>query len=129
MLTNIREFLDRLLDEQDWDTVELVNDRNEHALFDQICLIPESESVMYAILQPVDDNGNCVGEEIVFSFENADSDAVTIDVVTDQYVIRDVYTEYKRLRSTDADVDEDYDGESEEEFDEYDEEGDQEDDD
>lgn len=118
MLTDIRKFLDRLLDEEDWDTVELVNDRGESAFFEQVCLIPESDSVMYAILQPVDENGSELGDEIVFSFTDADTDDVEIDVVTDQYVIRDVYTEYKNLRASEEISGEEFD----EDYDDYDEE-------
>ena len=98
MLTDIREFLDRLLDENDWEILELVNDRGESAYFEQICLIPENSSTMYAIMQPVTRDGQELGEEIVFSFNGADTADVAIDVVTDQYVIRDVYNEYKKIR-------------------------------
>ena len=98
MLTDIRKFLDRLLDEDDWEILELVNDRGESAYFEQVCLIPESDSTMYAIMQPVTPDGQELGDEIIFSFNGADTADVTIDVVTDQYVIRDVYDEYQRLR-------------------------------
>jgi|GEM_PF-2254744 len=112
MIKDVRKFLDRLLDENDWDILEMVNDREERAFFEQVSLIPESEKTMYAILQPVDQSGNDIGDEIVFSFSNADTSEVAIDVVTDPYVIRDVYDEYKRLRSSDE-------GFGEEEFEDY----------
>lgn len=107
MLTDIRVFLDTLLDEENWGTVELVNDRGEKALFDQVCVLPEGDTRYYAILQPVSDNGEELGDPVVFVFENADTKDVTIDIVTDQYIIHDVFAEYKRLRNSDDDFDED----------------------
>ena len=113
MITNIKEVLEKLLDESDWDTLEMINDRGEHALFDQVCLIPESDSVIYAILQPVDEFGNWLDDEIVFSFTDADTDDAQIDVVTDQYLIKDIYDEYRRFRSS---ADTEYEDEDEEDY-------------
>ena len=104
MLTDIRKFLDRLLDENDWDILELVNDRGESAYFEQVFLVPESDSVIYAIMQPVTPEGQKLGDEIIFSFNGADTADVTIDVVTDQYVIRDIYDEYQRFREEGDDL-------------------------
>ncbi len=98
MLTDIRAFLDSLLDEENSGTVELVNDRGESALFDQVCVLPEGDTRYYAILQPVSESGEEMGDPVVFVFENADGNDVTIDVVTDQYIIHDVFAEYKRIR-------------------------------
>ena len=109
MRTNIREFLDKLLDEENWDIVELENSRGEVMYFDQICVLPESDSTYYAILQPVAPNGDEIDDPMVFVFKNADSDDISIDLVTDQYVIHDVFAEYKRLRSSNGD--DDFDGE------------------
>ncbi len=106
MLTDIRAFLDTLLDEENWGPVELVNDRGESARFEQVCVLPEGETRFYAILQPVTDQDEEIGDPVVFVFENADTSDVLIDVVTDQYVIHDVFAEYKRLRNSSKEGDE-----------------------
>jgi len=118
MRTNIREFLDKLLDEENWETLELENSRGEIAYFDQICVLPESDSTYYAILQPVDAQGDEIDDPMVFVFTNADTDDVNIDIVTDQYVIREVFDEYRLLRRADTedDDDEEYDFDEEDEL-------------
>ncbi len=103
MKTDVREFLNKLLDEDNWDIVEFENSRGDVAYFDQVCLLPESDSVYYAILQPVNKEGDELDDPMVFVFENADSEDITIDLVTDQYIIHDVFAEYKRLRSSSDD--------------------------
>lgn len=116
-MLDIRKFLDRLLDEEDWGIVELENSRGEKAYFEQICLLPEGDDRYYAILQPVTPNGEEIDDPVVFVFDNVESENIKADIVTDQYIIHDVFAEYKRLRKS-YDEDGEFYEENEDYFDE-----------
>ena len=115
-MIDFRKFLDRLLDEDDWGIVELENSRGEKAYFEQVCLLPESDNRYYAILQPVTPDGEETDDPVVFVFDNVESDNVTADIVTDQYIIHDVFAEYKRLRKNYDDEDGEFYEETEDSF-------------
>ncbi len=112
---DIKELLDRLLDADNREPVEIVNSKGETARFGQIAMLPiavdseENEGEMvnhyFAFLQPLDDSDEAVGSDIIFDIAEKDGD-YTIDVVTDQYLITGLYDEYRKLRRSGSASDE-----------------------
>ncbi len=112
---DIKELLDKLLDADNREPVEIVNSKGETARFGPIALLPitvdseedECESVnhYFAFLQPFDESDEAVGSEIIFDIAEK-SGSYTIDVVTDQYLITGLYDEYRKLRRSGSENDE-----------------------
>ena len=96
---NENEFLspiDKLLSEDNTDTIVLYNENNEPVEFEQIAVIP-LQGVVYVILRPVAEmDGIAEDEALVFAIEEVD-DEECICVVDDNDIIDEVFAEYYKL--------------------------------
>lgn len=124
MQTDLKALLEQLMDENDWEPIELVNDKGESARFNQIALLPTSvesrkyvdESVEhnFAILQPLDENDEEIGRPLVADISIDEDGMYKMKLVDDQILIHAVMAEYKEVRGITADDLADGDEESEE---------------
>lgn len=106
MLSDLKAVLEQLADENNDQPIELINDRGEKATFSQMALIPvttpseeyEDEFVEhhFALLQPIDENGENVGDCIVFDFLKDESGEITVELVHDPYMMRTVMELYRQ---------------------------------
>lgn len=107
----------RLEDPSDDLPIEIVNSKGESARFAQIALIPmsvdpsnepEDDIVChyFAFVQPINESDEPMGEDLIFDLSKHDDGELSIDVVTDQYLITELYTEFRKLRRAKADEDE-----------------------
>lgn len=106
MKSDLRAVLEQLADENNDQPIELINDRDEKALFSQMALIPvtapsdeyEDEMVEhhFALLQPIDKNGENVGDCLVFDFLKDESGEVTLELIDDPYAMRTVMELYRQ---------------------------------
>lgn len=131
MQTDLKALLERMMDENDWEPVELVNDKGESARFSQIALLPTSiesrkyvdESVEhnFAILQPLDENDEEIDRPIVVDIIINEDGAYGMSLVDNPILIHEIMAEYKEVRGITPDdlADEaDEDGEETEEAEE-----------
>ncbi len=106
MQSDLKAILDQLTDETDDRPIELINDRGEKACFSQMALIPvttpsrefEDEFVEhhFALLQPLNEEGEDVGEYVVFDFVRDENGEIGLSLVEDPYVMRDVLELYRQ---------------------------------
>lgn len=106
MLSDLRAVLEQLTDENNDQPIELINDRGEKAIFTQMALIPvttpspeyEDEFLEhhYALLQPIDENGENVGDRVVFDFLKTESGEVSVELVDNPYIMRSVMEIYRQ---------------------------------
>ncbi len=111
MKTDIKELLDKMLDADDTAPVEIVNDRDEKARFSQVALVPvtvdseeyegEKTEHYFAFLQPIDEDDQKTGDTVIFDISVGHGEKYTIDVVTDPYLINELYSEYQKMRKND----------------------------
>lgn len=115
MRSDLKKILEQLTDPENDDPIELENDRGEVARFSQMALIPittpseEFEEEMvdhhFALLQPIGEDGENTGEQIVFDFLLDENGEVSVSLVDDPYVLRDLIIMY-RQRGKYAELDE-----------------------
>lgn len=115
MRSDLKKILEQLSDPNNDEPIELENDRGEVARFSQMALIPvtvpseeyegEMEDHNFALLQPLDENGEETDDQVIFDFMQDEVGEVTISLVDDPYVMRSVITLY-RQRGRTADVEE-----------------------
>lgn len=115
MKTDVKELLARLRDTEGEGVVEIVNSKDEVATFESVALIPiaipdeeDEEAVVchnFAFLQPTDESGEAIGDVVIFDIIEDEGGECSIDVVTDQYLITELYDELRKLRRT-SDTDE-----------------------
>ena len=106
MRSDLKLILEQLNDPNNDELIVLENDRGEVKRFSQAALIPittpseefEDEMVEhnFALLRPVDDNGKEIGDMIVFDFVEDEDGNLTINIVDDPYVMRDLITIYRQ---------------------------------
>ena len=110
MKSDVNEIYTKLLNENDWGPIEIINSKGETARFSQIALIPsdsDSNSINsvqhnFAILQPLDNGGNEIDKPIVIDFINQNGE-LSMKFIDDQYIISDVFEEYHRIQSDNTD--------------------------
>lgn len=108
MKTDIKELLDKMLDADDTAPVEIINDRDEKARFSQVALVPvtvdseeyegEKTEHYFTFLQPIDDDDQKTGDTVIFDISVGHGEKYAIDVVTDPYLINELYSEYQKMR-------------------------------
>ncbi|MBQ7355425.1 MAG: hypothetical protein IJW62_07900 [Clostridia bacterium] len=106
MRSDLKKILEQLSDPNNDEPIELENDRGEIARFSQMALIPvttpseEYEDEMvdhnFALLQPLDENGEEDGDQVVFDFELSEDGEVQVTLVDNPYVLRSVITLYRQ---------------------------------
>lgn len=121
MLSDLRAVLEQLTDENNDRPIELINDRGEKAIFSQMALIPvttpseefEDEVVEhhFALLQPINENGENIGDCLVFDFLKDESGEITVELIDDPYMMRTVMELYRQRGKHFKDEDEDGSGE------------------
>lgn len=104
MQSDLRAVLEQLADETNDQPIELINSRGEKAVFSQMALIPvatpseefEDEVIEhnFALLQPLDENGEEVGDRLVFDFVKDAAGEVTVNLIDDPYIMRSVMELY-----------------------------------
>lgn len=104
MLSDLKAILEQLTDENNEQPIELINDRGEKATFSPMALIPVeapseefSDEVVehhFALLQPLDENGEEVGDRLVFDFVKDATGEVTVNLIDDPYIMRSVMELY-----------------------------------
>lgn len=121
MKTDLNEILARLENPSDDLPIEIVNSKGESARFAQIALIPmsvdlsdenEDDDIIchyFAFVQPINENDKPMGEDLIFDLSKHDDGELSIDVVTDQYLITELYAEFRKLRRAKSDDDDDKD--------------------
>lgn len=136
MKTDLNEILARLENPSDDLPIEIVNSKGESARFAQIALIPmsvdlsdenEDDDIIchyFAFVQPINENDKPMGEDLIFDLSKHDDGELSIDVVTDQYLITELYAEFRKLRRAKSDDDDKDKDEYEDEYstDEFDDE-------
>lgn len=117
MRSDLKKILEQLSDPENDAPIELENDRGEIARFSQMALIPvttpseEYEDEMvdhnFALLQPLNEEGEENGEYVIFDFLLNEDGEVSVSVVDNPYVMRSVITLYRqRGRLADEDPEE-----------------------
>ena len=106
MRSDLKLILEQLTDPNNDENIVLENDRGEVKYFSQTALIPittpseEFEDEMvdhnFALLHPVDENGKEFGDLIVFDFVEDEDGNVSISIVDDPYVMRNLITIYRQ---------------------------------
>ena len=106
MRSDLKLILEQLTDPNNDENIVLENDRGEVKYFSQTALIPittpseEFEDEMvdhnFALMHPVDANGKEIGDLIVFDFVEDEDGNVSISIVDDPYVIRNLTTIYRQ---------------------------------
>lgn len=106
MRSDLKKVLEQLTDPENDAPIELENDRGKIARFSQMALIPitapseEFEEEMvdhhFALLQPLSEDGENRGEQVVFDFLLDENGEVTVSLVDDPYVLRDLIIMYRQ---------------------------------
>ena len=106
MRSDLKLILEQMKDPDNEAPILLENDRGEIARFTQMALIPittpseefENEMVdhYFALLQPVDENGEEVGEQLIFDFAQDEQGEINLSLVDNPYIIRNVITLYRQ---------------------------------
>ena len=106
MRSDLKKILEQLSDPNNDAPIELENDRGEIARFSQMALIPvttpseEYEDEMvdhnFALLQPIDENGEESDDQVIFDFVVDEDGEVTVELVDNPYVMRSVITLYRQ---------------------------------
>ncbi len=110
MRSDLKQILAQLSDPENDAPIELENDRGEIARFSQMALIPvttpseEYEDEMvdhnFALLQPLDENGEEVGDQVIFDFLLNEDGEITVSVVDNPYIMRSVMVLYRQRGRT-----------------------------
>lgn len=122
MQTDLKALLERMMDENDWEPVELVNDKGESARFSQIALLPASvesskyvdESVEhnFAILQPLNEKDEETGRPLIVDIRIDEDGRYDMTLIDNQILIHEIMAEYREVRGiTPDDLAEESDGE------------------
>lgn len=108
MLTDVKKILDQLMDEENWEPIEIVNSKGESARFNQIALIPmtvesqkyvdESVEHNFAILHPLDDAGEEIGKPLVVDITIDEDKNYELIVVDHPELIGEIMAEYREVR-------------------------------
>lgn len=116
MLSDLRAVLEQLTDETNDQPIELINDRGEKKRFSQVMLIPitapsdeyedEMEEHHFALLQPIDDNGQEIGGKLVFDFVKDEAGEITVQMIEDPYALRNIQMIYRERGNQFRDEDE-----------------------
>ena len=106
MRSDLKLILEQLTDPNNDENIVLENDRGEVKYFSQTALIPittpseEFEDEMvdhnFALLHPVDENGKEFGDLLVFDFVEDEDGNVSIAIVDDPYVMRNLITIFRQ---------------------------------
>ena len=106
MRSDLKLILEQLKNPDNDAPIELENDRGEVARFTQMALIPvttpseEYEDEMvdhnFALLQPIEENGEEDGDQLLFDFLEDAEGQVTVSLVDDPYVMGSVITLYRQ---------------------------------
>lgn len=106
MRSDLKLILEQLSDPDNDAPIELENDRGEVARFTQMALIPvttpseEYEDEMvdhnFALLQPIDENGEEDGDQLIFDFLVDAQGEITLSLVDNPYIMRSVITLYRQ---------------------------------
>lgn len=106
MRSDLKQILEQLNDPDNNAPIQLENDRGEVKYFAQTALIPvttpseEFEDEMvdhnFALLRPVDENGEEIGDLLVFDFLEDENGQISISIVDDPYVMRDLITIFRQ---------------------------------
>ena len=96
------DILDLLLDDEYEEDIILLDEDGNETSFEQIAVIPlnkENGQRLYCILKPVDEvEGVADDEAIVFEItQDDDGNESSIDVVTDEKIIDEVFGVYEQL--------------------------------
>lgn len=116
MRSDLKEILAQLNDPDNSAPIRLENDHGEIKYFTQTALIPvttpseefEDEMVEhnFALLRPADENGEEIGDLLVFDFLVDENEQVSVSIVDDPYVIRDLITIFRqRGKQGELDID------------------------
>ena len=115
MKSDLKKILEQLSNPDNDQPIELENDRGEVARFSQMALIPitapsdeyEDEMVEhhFSLLQPLNEDGEEVGDQVIFDFVQDEDGEVSVELVDNPYIMRSVITLY-RQRGRTADVEE-----------------------
>lgn len=116
MRSDLKLILEQLQDPDNDAPIELENDRGEVARFSQMALIPvttpseEYEDEMvdhnFALLQPIDENGEEDGDQLIFDFLVDAEGEITVSLVDNPYIMRSVITLYRQRGRLADDVEE-----------------------
>lgn len=108
MQTDLKELLRRMMDENDWEPIVLINDRGDAERFDQVALLPVSvESRKYvdetvehnfAILQPIDDAGEELGRSIIVDITIDEDQNYRLSLVDNPLLVHIIMVEYRDVR-------------------------------
>lgn len=115
MRSDLKLILEQLQDPDNESPIVLENDRGEIARFTQMALIPvttpseEYEDEMvdhnFALLQPIDENGDEDGDQLLFDFLVDAEGEITLSLVDNPYVMQSVIAIYRqRGRISDEEV-------------------------
>ena len=106
MRSDLKLILEQLKDPDNETPVLLENDRGETARFAQMALIPittpseEYEDEMvdhnFALLQPINDQNEEMGDELLFDFLVDADGEITLSLVDDPFIMRSVMTIYRQ---------------------------------
>ena len=127
-MLDVKAILDKLMDENDWEPIEIVNSRGESARFNPIALLPttvESQKYVdetvehnFAILQPLDENGEEIGNPLVVDITVDEDGNYALIVVEKRELISEIMGEYREVRGITPDDLADAETETEDESDE-----------
>jgi hypothetical protein len=108
MQLDAKEILNKMLDESDWEPLEITNSRGETARFNQVGLIPaavdsdlyEDEKVEhnFAILQPLDEEDQEIGNPLIVDLQKDEDDQYSASVVENPFIIHEVMASYRKTR-------------------------------
>lgn len=106
MRSDLRQILAQMNDPDNNDLIVLENDRGEVKYFNCTALIPltapseefEEEMVEhnFALLRPTDENGKELGEMMVFDFLVDENEQISLSIVDDPYIMRDLITIFRQ---------------------------------
>lgn len=107
-MLDAKAILDKLMDENDWEPIEIVNSRGESARFNQIALLPttvESQKYVdetvehnFAILQPLDEDGEEIGRPLVVDITVDEDKNYALTVLDKRELISEIMGEYREVR-------------------------------
>lgn len=110
MRSDLKLILEQLQDPDNESPIVLENDRGEIARFAQMALIPvttpseEYEDEMvdhnFALLQPIDENGEENGDQLLFDFLVDAQGEITLSLVDNPYVMQSVIAIYRQRGRT-----------------------------
>ena len=106
MRSDLKQILAQMNDPDNNELIVLENDRGEVKYFNCTALIPittpseefEEEMVEhnFALMRPTDKDGKEIGEMLVFDFLVDENEQVSLSIVDDPYVMRDLITIFRQ---------------------------------